>query len=97
MTIEVLEVARQEFDEAFIYFEQRKPGLGDEFRSAIKAQILKIKHHPDAWPLIRPGIRKCLGRKFPYDVIYQKIDTGILILALAHKKRRPLYWVDRMP
>ena len=27
MTIEVLEVARQEFDEAFIYFEQRKPGL----------------------------------------------------------------------
>jgi len=31
MTIDVLEVARQEFDEAFIYFEQRKPSLGEEF------------------------------------------------------------------
>jgi len=58
---------------------------------------LKISHHPDAWPLIRPGIRKCLGGKFPYDIIYQKLGSIILILALAHKKRRTLYWSDRIP
>jgi len=94
--IEVLEVARQEFDEAFVYYESTRTGLGEEFREEVRRQILKIKEHPDAWMLVSPGIRKCLGKRFPYDVIYQKTDTGILILALAHKHRRPLYWRERI-
>jgi len=30
--VEVLEVARQEFDEAYVYYESAKIGLGVEFR-----------------------------------------------------------------
>ena len=93
--IEVLEVARQEFDEAYVYYESARAGLGGEFREEIKRQVMKIKEHPDAWMLVSPGIRKCLGKRFPYDVVYQKTDAGILILALAHKHRRPLYWRER--
>ena len=52
MTVEVLEVAQQE-------------GLGEEFRAAVKVQVAKIRAHPGAWMLIRPGVRKCLGRKIP--------------------------------
>jgi hypothetical protein len=83
MTVEVLEVAQQE-------------GLGEEFRAAVKVQVAKIRAHPGAWMLIRPGVRKCLGRKFPYDVIYQVMTDKILILALAHKRRKPLYWAGRV-
>ena len=96
MKIDVLEVARQEFDEAFEYYESRKQGLGEDFRKAVREQVQKIASHPDAWVLVRPGIRKCLGSRFPYDVIYQKSRVNILILALAHRKRRPLYWQDRI-
>ena len=95
MKIEVLELARREFDDAYAYYEGRKKGLGEEFREAIKAQVLAISHHPDAWLRIRPGLRKCPGKRFPYDVIYQQLPSQILILALAHKKRRPFYWADR--
>jgi plasmid stabilization system protein ParE len=94
--IDVLEVARQEFDEAFEYYESRQPGLGEDFRKAVREQVQKIASHPDAWILVRPGIRKCLGSRFPYDVIYQKSEKSILILAMAHRKRRPLYWQDRI-
>jgi hypothetical protein len=69
--------------------------LGEELRVAIKAQVAKIKTHPDAWMLIRPGIRKCLGTRFPYDLIYERRPELIVILAVAHKKRRPHYWVAR--
>jgi hypothetical protein len=31
-----------------------------------------------------------------YDVIYQKFEDHIVILALAHKKRKPRYWQDRI-
>ena len=96
MKVEVLEVARQEFDEAYVYYESRQIGLGKEFRGAVKEQVLKIMAHPDAWMLVRPGIRKCRGSRFPYDVIYQKAGDRILILALAHRKRRPMYWQDRV-
>ena len=96
MTIEVLDVARQEFDEAFVYYASRNNTLGAAFREAVKAQVARIKEHPDAWMLVRPGIRKCLGHRFPYDVIYQKTEDCILILALAHKRKKPLYWQDRV-
>ena len=96
MKIDVLEVARQEFDEAFEYYESRQQGLGEDFRTAVREQVQKIASHPDAWVLVRPGIRKCLGSRFPYDVIYQKSGEKILVLALAHRKRRSLYWQDRI-
>lgn len=46
--------------------------------------------------LVRPGIRKSLGHRFPYDAIYQRIGDDILILALAPKNRAPLYWANRI-
>jgi plasmid stabilization system protein ParE len=86
--LEVLDVARREFDEAFVYYAARSSQIGEAFRAAVRSQVLRIQEHPDAWMLIRPGVRKCLGHHFPYDVIYQKIDDRILILALAHKKEK---------
>ena len=94
--LEVLEVARQEFDEAYVHYESARAGLGEEFRQEIRRQLVKIKEYPDAWMLVSPGIRKCLGRRFPYDVIYQRIGARVLILALAHKHRRPRYWQERI-
>ncbi|MBK9990909.1 MAG: type II toxin-antitoxin system RelE/ParE family toxin [Verrucomicrobia bacterium] len=96
MKIEVLEVARQEFDEAYVYYETQQAGLGEGFRESVKEQVQKIVAHPNAWMLLRAGIRKCRGSRFPYDVIYQKNGDSILVLALAHRKRRPLYWQDRI-
>ena len=96
MNIEVLDLARQEFDEAFVHYESQRLGLGEGLRAAIKIQVIKIKAHPDAWMLVHPGIRKCLGHRFPYDVIYQRIGEDLLILALAHMRRAPSYWVDRI-
>ncbi len=95
MNIEVLDLARQEFDDAFVRYESQSPGLGEKFRNAVKLQVEKIKANPDAWMLVRPGIRKCLGHAFPSAVIYQRTKNGLLLLALAHKRRAPMYWAER--
>jgi hypothetical protein len=34
--------------------------------------------------------------KFPYSVIYKEKDEVILIVAVAHAKRRPGYWRGRI-
>lgn len=90
--IKALEVARREFDEAFLYYERQRAGLGEE----IRALVMKRRDFPDAWTLMRPGIRKCLGQRFPYDVIHQKSADLLLVLALAHRRRRARYWEDRL-
>jgi hypothetical protein len=32
-----------------------------------------------------------------YQVVYAVYDDRILVLAVAHNRRRPLYWRDRVP
>jgi hypothetical protein len=49
MTIEVLDVARREFDEAFIYYSSKGEVLGEAFRDSVRSQVLRIQEHPDAW------------------------------------------------
>jgi hypothetical protein len=49
---------------------------------------------PEQWPIWRsdrPYRKRVLGR-FPY-VIFHVIEA-IVVLAVAHTKRRPGYWLD---
>ena len=34
--------------------------------------------------------------RFPYAVIFMDLGTEIRVLAVAHAKRRPGYWLDRV-
>jgi plasmid stabilization system protein ParE len=97
MKIEVLEVARQEYVDALEYYQSKSPAVAAKFKDFLKSQVEKIRQHPDSWMLVRPRIRKCLGQAFPYDLIYEQTKTSIVILAIAHKKRKPNYWMGRIP
>lgn len=97
MKIVVLEVARQEYHEAMEHYQKKSPELSVKFKEFLKRQVEKIRLHPDSWMLVRPRIRKCLGQSFPYDVIYEQTETSIVILAIAHKRRKPNYWTNRTP
>ena len=59
---------------------------------------LALKHFPEnpctASPLTEQ-VRRLLARRFPYGVIYSVTSSEIRILAIAHLKRRPLYWAGR--
>jgi toxin ParE2 len=39
--------------------------------------------------------RRILLSRFPYQIVYYATPTDIIIVALAHLKRRPNYWKDR--
>ena len=51
-----------------------------------------------AWPGTRaagPLIRKATIQRFPYVIAFEKHEHHVLVLAVAHAKRRPLYWLTR--
>ncbi len=39
--------------------------------------------------------RRVALAKFPYVVVYAHDADGVVVLAVHHARRRPLYWADR--
>jgi hypothetical protein len=40
-------------------------------------------------------IRKATIHRFPYLIAFESHEQHVLVLAVAHAKRRPLYWLTR--
>lgn len=42
------------------------------------------------------GVRRVRVRRFPYQVVYLVIDNDVVVIAIAHDRRRPGYWAERL-
>ncbi len=95
MKFKIIEPAESELDDAFEFYEYELPGLGlkfiDEFRKGVK----RILAYPYAWSPVQDNVRKCVLKKFPYNIVSVEPDR-IVILAIAHQRRKPDYWIDRI-
>jgi toxin ParE1/3/4 len=89
--------AEAEASRAAAWYESRRPGLGADFMATLDRAIHTIQDSPEASPLWRPGhpYHKHVLRRFPYVVFYKASPVDIEIVAIAHAKRRPGYWVER--
>jgi hypothetical protein len=44
----------------------------------------------------RLDVRRALLARFPYALVFLILEEGVRILAVAHAKRRPGYWLGRV-
>ena len=96
MTFQFLPPAQAELEEAVAYYDQQKPGLGDEFAEEIRRTIRRILVHPEAWAKLSRRTRRCRTNRFPYGIIYQIRGDSIMIVAVMHMHRKPTYWKQRL-
>jgi plasmid stabilization system protein ParE len=88
--------ASREVREAAEYYELVREGLGQEFLDSLEVTLDQIRRYPEAAPIVAGAVRRALfPPRFPYSVLYSVRTSGIRILAVAHHKRRPLYWQRR--
>jgi toxin ParE1/3/4 len=87
--------ARADFLAAIAYYEECRAGLGRRFRQAVEAAITKASETPLSYRVLRAPFRRCLVPKFPYSVIFSIEQDHILVIAVAHAKRKPGYWLSR--
>jgi len=88
--------ARAEFLEAVRYYEKRQKGLGKRFRIAVETAVYLVSENPFLYRLLKVPFRRYLLSKFPYSIIYSIEPDYIYVIALAHTKRKPGYWLTRM-
>ena len=101
MRVDLHPEARAEVRAAALWYEERRPGWGERFVERVDEVLRRLEDTPTIYP-IWPGtdaapvsIRKALVEQFPYLVAFELHAERVLVLAVAHAKRQPLYWLAR--
>src|ERR1043166_5795064 len=94
-SIEILPGARNDLRGAYDWYFQRNPAAATSFLAEIERAIATLSDNPLMWPSYVEGTRRCVLRRFPFSIIYRVKDSSILIVAVAHGRRRPGYWRSR--
>ena len=93
--------ASAELEDAALWYERQRPGLGLEFVQAVDLALDQIAE----WPQIGRRVvgvpnevpaRKVPVKRFPYHVVYLDWEGALRILAFAHDSREPDYWLSRI-
>jgi plasmid stabilization system protein ParE len=88
--------ARAEFDEAYDWYEQQQPGLGEEFAECVREVLDRIAVLPELHQCVYKDVRRGVVRKFPYSVLYRVTAKQIRIIAVFHSRRDPKIWQARV-
>lgn len=101
MNLSILTEADAETFEAALWYEDQKPGLGEEFLTERGRVLRSIEANPLAAARLEyytgsHDIRRAIMRRFPFAVVYLCRESEAIVVALAHLHRRPLYWINRI-
>ena len=94
--VDVLPQAIEEAREARNYYLSKSPAAEEAFRKELEHAVALIRECPETWPSYVHGTRRFVLRRFPFSVVYRTDDTSSLIVAVAHAKRKPGYWMSRL-
>jgi toxin ParE1/3/4 len=88
--------AQAEFEKGIAYYEEQRPGLGQEFREEVLRVIDEIRKNPFLGARYRrTEFRHFPMDRFPYVIYYVDLNDLIWVVAIAHGSRRPDYWRKR--
>jgi toxin ParE1/3/4 len=98
--VRIEDAARNELRAVVAWYEDKQPGLGDEFFAEIEHTLELIERHPGLGASVprvaaERGTRRLPLRRFPYTVVYREAEIEIQIVAFAHNSRKPGYWFSR--
>lgn len=93
--IRYLAGARRDFDESFDWYSARSPETALRFLGAVRSALTRIQSSPSTFVLIDGVHQESPVSKFPFRSIFRSVKDEILIVAIAHAKRRPGFWTGR--
>jgi plasmid stabilization system protein ParE len=87
----ILKTAADDAKEAYEYYEERQPGLGDRFLAEVLVRFNEISKHPHYYGFIdeQHVIRDIKLRSFPYLVLYEVEADKVIIYSVHCGYRHP--------
>lgn len=91
--VEIAPSAERDIEHGFRWYRERNALVADGFRIEVFETIDKIAASPLSRPPDDEGSRHRVLRRFPYSVYYEVVDRTVTVLAVAHHRREPNYWL----
>ncbi|NJO50495.1 MAG: type II toxin-antitoxin system RelE/ParE family toxin, partial [Leptolyngbyaceae cyanobacterium RM2_2_4] len=73
------------------YYIEQRVEVAQVFINAIEDVVYRIRESPTRYAAIDEDVRRCMVHRFPYGVLYTIEQDYILILAVMHCSREPVY------
>lgn len=89
------EADRELTENATFYARESGKELGLEFIAEFERALNFLCVHPNVGVTWRNNRRRFPLRRFPYSIIYYVKDDSLRVIAIAHHRQQPGYWVRR--
>lgn len=100
MKARLLPAAQRELSKAAKFYETARAGLGIEFIGEFDKAVETILDNTRIGQVVvetgSDVLQEFILSRFPYRLIYSIETDAILIIAVAHQHRQPLYWRGRV-
>jgi plasmid stabilization system protein ParE len=88
--------AEEDISSAYGWYEDRRPGLGEDFLSAVDACLEAIRRQPEMHAVVIESYRRALLRRFPFGVFYEHLGDRVIVYGVFHTSRDPQQWRQRV-
>jgi plasmid stabilization system protein ParE len=99
--LRILAEARQEFADALRWYRRQAPAFAEALALEYRQIVRHAREFPDAGAVEAAShsitVRRFLFHQFPYKVLIVNLADQIVVVAFAHTKRKPGYWLKRIP
>ena len=85
-------LAHLDEENAYVWYEEKLKGLGDDFLITLEYAYYKISQNPSHFSFIDSNkeIRDYLLPRFPFLIVYRIKNDTIEIITIYHAKKHPL-------
>ena len=87
--------ARLEYEEAAIWYESQKTGLGIEFVEEIERALFAACEAPQRCRTALQDVRRIRVNRFPYFIFFRARESQLIVLSVFHVRRNPTVWRER--
>lgn len=87
--LEIQEEAGLEVAEAYLYYEEKRSGLGEEFLEHLDSFFKRLTLNPDHFPEKRKPYREAYIRRFPFVIIYEIVKEKVIIYSVFNTWKNP--------
>jgi len=98
--LNIVDAAEAEFSDAVAWYRDRDPRVAVRFAAEARETLRRIESFPQITGRVpgisRRDIRRMPIQKFPYYVVFVILADRLEVVAFAHYKRRPHYFMNRV-
>mgnify|MGYP001199830451 FL=1 len=87
--LEIKDHANLEIIEAYLYYEEKRLGLGEEFLEHLSVYFDRIITNPKHFPQKRKPYREAFIKRFPYLIIYEITNRKVIVYSIFNTWQNP--------